>query len=117
MLPVTLRVLLVLGALLALWVVCGRVKKSKILMEDAIFWVIAALVLVILAAFPGIAITLSHALGFISPANFVYLCIIVLLLWKTFTNASEISRLKAKVNELAQEIALGQLDEDERHGK
>lgn len=117
MLPVQLRLLLVVGALLALWVVCSRVKKSKILVEDAIFWFVAAAVLVVLAAFPGIAVCISQALGFISPANFVYLAIICLLLWKVFTTASEVSRLKARVNELAQEVALAHMDEHDEDRK
>ena len=113
MLPIQLRALLVVGALLALWIVCSRVKKSKILMEDAIFWTVLAFVLVLLAVFPQIAICVSHALGFMSASNFVYLVVMVLLLWKVFTNSSEISRLKAKVNELAQEFALARMEEEE----
>ena len=49
-----------------------------------------------------------------SASNFVYLVIIALLLWKVFVCSSEISRLKVKVNELAQEIALDHLDEVEQ---
>lgn len=113
MLPIQLRALLVVGALLALWIVCSRVKKSKILMEDAIFWTVLAFVLVLLAVFPQIAICVSQALGFMSASNFVYLVVMVLLLWKVFTNSSEISRLKAKVNELAQELALAHMEEEE----
>ena len=113
MLPIQLRALLVVGALLALWIVCSRVKKSKILMEDAIFWTVLAFVLVLLGVFPQIAICVSHALGFMSASNFVYLVVMVLLLWKVFTNSSEISRLKAKVNELAQELALARMEEEE----
>lgn len=111
MLPLSLRVLLVIGALLALAVVGKQVKKDKIMVEDAVFWVVVAAVLVLLAIFPGIAITLAYHLGFMSASNFVYLAIIVLLLWKVFTNSAEISRLKAKINELAQEMALAHIDE------
>lgn len=114
MLPVYLRVLLVLGALFALVVVGRQVKKEKILVEDAVFWVVLAAIFVILAVFPDLAIVLAHNLGFMSASNFVYLAIIVLLLWKVFTNSGEISRLKTKVNELAQEIALAHMDAEEK---
>lgn len=106
MLPVQLRVLLLLGALLAVWVVANRVKKDKILIEDSIFWMVMAFVLLILAAFPNMAVEVSQWLGFMSPSNFVFLVLIALLLWKVFTNSSELSRLKAKVNELSQEVGL-----------
>lgn len=111
MLPLYLRILLVLGALLALVVVCHQVKKSKILVEDAVFWVVVSFILVLLAIFPGPIINFAHCIGFMSATNFIYLVIIVLLLWKVFTNSSEISRLKAKVNELAQEMALAHMDD------
>lgn len=113
MLPLSLRALLVIGALLALAVVGRQVKKDKIMIEDAVFWVVVSAILVLLALFPGIAITLAYRLGFMSASNFVYLAIIVLLLWKVFTNSAEISRLKAKVNELAQEMALAHLQDDD----
>lgn len=114
MLPLSLRLMLILGALLALFVVAKQVKKSKILIEDAVFWVVVSCILVLLAIFPDVAINLAYSLGFMSPSNFIYLVIIVVLLWKVFTNSAEISRLKARVNELAQEFALAHMDEPQR---
>ena len=114
MLPLYLRALLIIAAVCALGVVGRQVKKEKLLIEDAVFWVVSAAILVIVAIFPGIAINLAYALGFMSASNFVYLVIIALLLWKVFACSSEISRLKVKVNELAQEIALDHLDEVEQ---
>lgn len=110
MLPLYLRVLLIVAAVCALGVVGRQVKKEKLLIEDAVFWVVSAAILVIVAVFPDIAINLAYDLGFMSASNFVYLVIIALLLWKVFVCSSEISRLKVKVNELAQEIALDHLD-------
>ena len=114
MLPLYLRALLIVAAVCALGVVGRQVKKEKLLIEDAVFWVVSAAILVIVAIFPVIAINLAYALGFMSASNFVYLVIIALLLWKVFACSSEISRLKVKVNELAQEIALDHLDEVEQ---
>lgn len=111
MLPFYLRLLLIAGAAFALIVVGRKIRKQKILFEDAVFWVVVAMIFVILAVFPEIAICLAAALGFMSASNFIYLCIIALLLWKVFVNSAEISRLKAKVDELAQEIALANTDE------
>ena len=116
MLPLYLRALLIIGAVLALVMVGHQVKKSRILVEDAVFWVVLSAILVLLAMFPDVAINMAYSLGFISASNFIYLIVIVLLLWKVFTNSSEISRLKAKVNELAQEIALMNMKEREDNG-
>ena len=115
MLPLYLRVLLIVAAVCALGVVGRQVKKEKLLIEDAVFWVVSAAILVIVAVFPDVAINLAYDLGFMSASNFVYLVIIALLLWQVFVCSSEISRLKVKVNELAQEIALDHLGEVEQH--
>lgn len=112
MLPIYLRILLIISAVMALVVVGQQVKKEKILIEDAVFWVALAAIFIVLAVFPDLAITLAHTLGFMSASNFVYLAIIVLLLWKVFTNSAEISRLKNRINELAQEVALAHVHND-----
>ncbi|MDO4182759.1 MAG: DUF2304 domain-containing protein [Coriobacteriia bacterium] len=101
-----LQILLILGAVVALAVVVQRIRKRKILMEDAIFWVVFALVFVVIAVFPQVAYVTSELFGFVSPSNFIFLIIIVLLLWKVLQNSCEISLLKHRINELAQEIAL-----------
>lgn len=111
MLPLYLRILLVVGAVAALAVVCLQVKKSRILVEDAIFWVVVSLIILLIAIFTDPIISFAHQIGFMSASNFVYFSIIVILLWKVFTNSTEISRLKARINELAQEVALAHMNE------
>lgn len=101
-----LRALLVAGAILAFLFVAQRIRKSTVLMGDAIFWVALAILLIILAIFPGIAFFFSDLFGIASPSNFIFLFIIVVLMAKMFANSSEISLLKHRVNELAQENAL-----------
>jgi hypothetical protein len=102
----SLRILLLVGALLAFWFVIVRVRRNKILMQDAIYWVLLSVLILVAAIFPQIFIWLSRALGFISPSNFVFLVIVALLLVKIFSNSIEISMLRHKVEELAQEAAL-----------
>ena len=115
------RIVNLLGAVLAFAFVCQRIRKDKILVEDSIFWVVLSVVLLVVAVFPGIAIWLGRLLGFISPINFVYTLVIALLLVKAFGNSAEISMLKSKVNDRAQEIALkdelNQEEEDAKAGK
>lgn len=106
MLPTSLRVLLIICAVVALFAVFNRVKKAKLLVEDSIFWIVCAFILLLMAIFPDAIQNLAWAIGFMSAANFVYLVVIAFLIWKVFTNSLEISRLKNKINELAQETAL-----------
>ncbi len=101
-----LRVILAIGAFVALGVVINRVKKGKIRVADSIFWVVSAAVLVVVAIFPGIAFFFSGLLGFLSPSNFVFVVIIALMLIKLFSLSCELSRQTNRIDELSQEIAL-----------
>ena len=115
--PVQLQILLFIGAFLALFLIAHKIKSSKILMGDAIFWVLLAVLLVLLAIFPDIAYFFAGIFGFISPSNFVFLTIVALLLSKVLSNSTEISILKHKVDELAQEIALGNEENGSKKAK
>lgn len=113
-----LRVVLIVGAILALWIVVNRVRKKKIRIADSVYWVICAVLMLLLALFPGIAFFFAGLLGFLSPSNFVFCMIIVLMLVKLFNLACDVSRLTDKVEQLAQELALHEKDnEDARLGK
>lgn len=110
-----LRIMLIVGALLVFWVIASRVRHRKILMQDAIYWVVLSFLLILAAIFPGVIIALANALGFMSPSNFVFLVIVALLLVKIFSNSAEISMLRHKLEELTQESALHSKDEDDRY--
>lgn len=113
----TLRVLLIVGAILAACFIAHRIKRSMILMGDAIFWVATSLLLIIIAIFPDITYFFADLFGFMSPSNFVFLLMLVLLMAKMFANSSEISMLKHRVNELAQENALLEKRVRDKHGR
>ena len=106
----SLRILLIVGAAATLLLICSAVKRQKIQIEDSLFWICFSGLLVVLAVFPQIAFWLSGLLGFQSPANFVYVTIIALMLVREFRNSSKISTLKYRVDQLAQEVALDEND-------
>ena len=110
---IVLRIALILGALFALSIVVRKVRKSKIRIADSIYWVCAAVLLLILAIFPGIAYFFSDLLGFLSPSNFVFLVVIALILLKLFNLACDVSRLTDKIEQLSQELALDKKDLEE----
>ena len=114
---IPIRILLIVGAVAVFAAVLRAIKRKRIQMEDAIFWVVSSFLLVIVAIVPGILYFFSDLLGFQAPINFTYLVIIALLLVKSFMSSVEISRLKAKLNTLAQDIALDRLGHVEKRDK
>ena len=112
-----LRVVLILGSLLALWIVVKRVRKSKIRVADSVYWVLCAVLMLLFAIFPQIAFFFSGLLGFLSPSNFVFCMIIALMLIKLFNLSCDVSRLTDMAEQIAQELALHEKDNDDKLNK
>ncbi len=110
----SLRVFLIVAALLTLVFVLRKIRKSQIKTADAIFWFFFVLCLAVLAVFPQIAFWCADLLGVESPANFIFLCIVAILLMKEFSASLEIAKLKAKLSQLVQDEALS---ENERRSR
>ena len=81
---VGLRLFLLAVSLLAGAVVLARIRKSKMQIEDSVFWVLCALLFILLAAFPPILYKLTELFGVQSPANLLFLLVIALLFMKVF---------------------------------
>lgn len=101
-----LRSCLILASLLTAGVILGKIRKSKVQIEDSIFWVLFSLVLLVFSVFPKLAYWLSDLIGIQSPANFIFMLVIFLLLVKIFSMSVRMSQLEAKHRELVQRIAL-----------
>lgn len=103
---VLLRYLLLLAAVVtAVWIL-NRIRKMKVKMEDAIFWIVFAVILCILGLFPELTYWLTRKLGVLSPANLIFLVMIFLLIEKVFTLSIIVSQLEDKITILASELAL-----------
>lgn len=109
-----LRVILILMSLLILTVMMRRIRHAKARIEDSMFWVFFALLLVVFSVFPGAADWLSDLVGTMSTANFIYMLVIFLLMVKCFSMSMRISQLETKVKELVQRIALDDNKLEER---
>ena len=97
--------LLTVASITAIWILY-KIRKTKVKMEDAIFWICFAVVLFILGICPQIVYWLTAVFGMQSPANLVFLVIIFLLMEKIFTLSILVSQLEEKVTVLSAEIAL-----------
>lgn len=103
---ITLRILLLIAAIItAVWIL-HKIKKSKVKMESSIYWILFAGVLLILGLFPEVSYKLGDIFGIQSPANLIFLVIIFLLLEKIFTLSIVVSQLEEKITILSAEVAL-----------
>lgn len=101
-----LRILLVLASVCTVAWSLRKINKAKVKMEDAIYWMFFGVILLALAVFPQISYWLSGLIGIESPANFVFLLIICLLIGKIFMLSIAVSQMDDKISILSAELAL-----------
>ena len=106
------RALLLLVSLLTSFFFLHKIKKAKVRMQDCIFWLLFSGVLIVLSLFPDVLSFFSNALQIQSPANFLFLVIIFLLLLHQFILTLRVSMLENKLNQLGRRYALDKNDED-----
>ena len=114
MMSVPLRILLVAGSILTMLFILYRIRVSKMLIKDSIFWIFFSLILIVISVFPGIAIWFSMLLGFSAPINFIFICIIFLMLIQLFSCNLRISKLDAELKHLCQRQAIDKKEKSDK---
>lgn len=103
---IVLRIILVIASLLNCFWIIHRICKSQAKIEDSIFWICLSGLLILMSIFPGIVILGARLTGVQSPVNFVFLCIIFILMVKVFRMSLKISSLESKLHQLAQRYGI-----------
>ena len=107
-----IRIALIVCAIGLLVFVLYNIRKSKLRIEDSLFWFLLSAVILILAIIPGIASSCSQFFKFQAPVNFVFLAFIAILLVKCFMMSIRISQLETKLEELVQKVAICENDDE-----
>lgn len=107
---ISLRIILALVSVATCWFVLRKIRKTQMQIEDALYWIIVSVGLVLLSIFPQIAIFFSNLIGVESASNFVFLVMIFVVLIKLFFLSLNLSQLKHKLKMLIQEVALKETD-------
>ena len=101
-----LRILLIVMSFLAAVYAVHQIRKSQMKIENAIYWFMFILIIIVLSVFPELAMILARILGIESPVNLIYLAMIFLLLVKVFSLSVKISQMEYKIGILAQEAGI-----------
>lgn len=111
---IVLRIALIVVSALVMYFVLKKIRKAQLEIDDSIYWIVFAVLLLVISIFPGIAVGASKLLGVRSPANFVFLVMIFLVLIKLFQISIDLSIQKHRLNHLVQKIALLNQDHDKQ---
>ncbi len=97
---------LLIGALLAFYLILRKIRHAEVTIADSTFWFLFALTLVLMGVFRQIPFFFADVFGIESPANFVFVYVIAVLVLREFYTTVKVSKLQAKVNALVQREAL-----------
>ena len=86
--------------------VVRTVNKKKLQMRFSVVWILVALGLMVMALFPGLVFWITELAGMETPANFLYLCAIFLLLVLCFSHTVQLSRQAEQIKALTQQLAI-----------
>ena len=111
---IVLRIALIVVSALVMYFVLKKIRKAQLEIDDSIYWIVFAVLLLVISIFPGIAVGASKLLGVRSPANFVFLVMIFLVLIKLFQISIDLSIQKHRLNHLVQKIALLNQEHDKQ---
>lgn len=103
---IALRVALIFVSFITLVFIARKIRNSKVKLEDSMFWICFAALIFIFSLFPQIFYALSDLIGTYSPANFVFLFFIFVLLVQSFQLSMRISQADTKIKELTQQLAI-----------
>ena len=101
-----LRILLLIGVAVYLFVILWLMKKQKLLVRYSIIWLFSAAVLALFAVFPYIVVVLRDLTKIVTPSNLIFMMAIAFLLLISLCLTSIVSGLSEKIKKLAQQNAL-----------
>ena len=109
---VVLRIVLVVVSLLTAFWIGTNIRRSKLKIEDSVFWFGFSALLIIISIFPQIIEWGAGVIGIQGPQNFLFLIVIFILIVKIFKMNMKISQLETKLQTVAQKIAIDKHDSE-----
>lgn len=108
------RIVLLIMSLGTMLFMLKRIRHAKVQIEDSLFWILFAFMVILLAVFPGIADFMAGVVGIYSTTNFIFLFFLFILLIREFSMTIKISQLENKIKELTQAIAIKNADDENK---
>lgn len=110
---VTAYTLGLIGAAVTLLVVFEMLRRRMLREKYAAFWVFLAVLIAVVAVFPGLLAAAARLTGVQVPANLLFFVASLVLLAVNVQLSTEICRLEDRTRALAEELAMVRLRQDQ----
>lgn len=101
-----LQLVLIIGSALFLGITIWFIKGKGLDLYQSIRWFAGAVILLLMAIFPGVMEHISRWAGIEVPSNLVFLILIAYLLFTSLSMSASISKQHARIRKLVQDMAL-----------
>ena len=103
---INLKLSLIILLILQLILIVNRVKRKKMTMKYASFWLVLVFIMAIVVIFPNIVFKLSKLEGFEETSNMIFLLGFFFLFYVSFIITTSISMQNEKIKTLVQEVSI-----------
>jgi hypothetical protein len=108
------KIYFIILALIAFIYIIHEIRKRKFSIKESFWWVVAAIVMLLLAIFPYSINHLAEFLNIDYPPSLLFVLCIVFLVFINFRNSKKIAEQQEKIIELAQELAIIKAEKNEK---
>jgi hypothetical protein len=106
-----------IGSVVTLALLFELMRRRRLREKYAVFWVVVAVMTLVVAIFPSTLIAAANVIGVEVPANLLFFVASMLLLGVSIHHSYELGRLEERSRTLAEEVALLRLDLEEQRGQ
>lgn len=100
------KIYFVILALITFIYIVHSIRKRKFSIKESFWWVVAAIIMLILSIFPYSIDHLANFLNIDYPPSLLFVLCIVFLVFINFRNSKRLAEQQEKIIELAQELAI-----------
>lgn len=100
------------GSIVTLVFLFEMMRRHRLREKYAVFWVIVALLALIVAVFPGTLSWASRVIGVQVPSNLLFFVASMVLLGVSIQHSHELGRMEERTRTLAEEVALLRMEQD-----
>ena len=104
----------IVGSIVIMLSLFEMLRRHRLREKYALIWGVVAVSALTVAAFPGLLLWASDAIGLQVPANLLFFVASLVIMVLTLQHSSELGRLEERTRTLAEDVALLQLELERR---
>ncbi len=109
------KIEMIVLAILLFTIVIMILKKQYLLIKYSTVWILSSTLILVFAFFPKTMEKISHALGFEVLSNMIFLIMISILFFITFSLTIIVSSQRRKIDLLIQEVSILKKENNEKN--